>query len=451
MSATFSLSHEENILACLMENPGTFDGVAAIVNDQDFYLPEHAALFKTISWLAQRNQLFDAISVTHVLEKHGRLEAMGGPLFIARINSNGSNSPANVERYASEVRSMSVARKLLAACERIAEMIEQPTLGDTVETILDRAESAILSIKDLQAKSSEMGPRAIRDVMRDCLSVLDRRVVGGQTMGLDTGFAELNEVLLGLHPKTLNIIAAVPGMGKTTFAMNLLENAIKAKSVQGAVVVFSMEMGDTDIAERMISSVGGVHQHKMRSNDMDDMDWGRVGRSVGEISEWPVYIDETPGMNIMEMRSRLRRIARKHDGKIGAVMVDYLQLMRAVERQPDRQREVAEIAVGLKSLSKEFDCPVLALSQLSREIAKRVNKRPLMTDLRESGYIEQAADVILFIYRDEKYNENTKDKGLAEIIVAKQRKGEADRKIMLRFDGSRSRFLDCLPGGYAHV
>lgn len=447
-SALYSLTFEVDILAVLMDSPDSFDVVSEVITADDFFLPTHAAVFRAIAWLARHSQPYDAVSVTHLLSKHGKIEHIGGEEFIGHLVANGSASLANVQAKARELRALSVGRSLISACNQIKEMVETPTQGTSIESVLDRAESIVLSIKDGLARDSLMGPRHLKDIMTDTLAILDSRASGGMAMGLDTGFTELNQVLTGLHKKNLIIVAAVPGMGKTTFAMNMVENAIKAGTMDGAATIFSMEMGDTDIAERMMSSVGGVSQHKMRVNDMSDFEWAGITRAVTAMRGWPVYVDETPSLNLMEMRTRLRRIARKHDGKIGVVMVDYLQLMRSVEKQPDRQREVAEIAVGLKSLSKEFDCPVIALSQLNRKIGDRPNKRPVMSDLRESGYIEQAADVILFIYRDEKYNLDSKDKGLAEIIIGKQRKGEADRKVLLAFDGAKSRFMNHIDGGH---
>lgn len=446
-NALYSLTFEVDVLAVLMEVADSFEYVSELLTADDFYLPTHAVIFRAVAWLAKKGEQHDAASVAHFMAKHGKLDFIGGEAFIGSIIANGSRSTANTVAKAKEIRALSVGRSLINACNTIREMVENPTADTNIETLLDRAESAVLSIKDGLARDSAMGPRPIKDIFADTVDILDNRSKGA--MGLDTGFIELNQVLTGLHKKNLIIVAAVPGMGKTTFAMNMVENAILANSMEGAAVIFSMEMGDTDIAERMIASVGGVNQHKMRTSDMDGRDWILVTNAVNDMRGWPMYIDETPSLNIMEARTRLRRIARNHGGKIGVVLVDYLQLMRSVEKQPDRQREVAEIAVGLKSLSKEFDCPVIALSQLNRKIGDRPNKRPVMSDLRESGYIEQAADVILFIYRDEKYNLESKDKGLAEIIIGKQRKGEADRKVVLAFDGAKSRFLNHV-GGY-HV
>lgn len=446
-NALYSLTFEVDVLAVLMEVADSFESVSELLTADDFYLPTHAVIFRAVAWLAKKGEQHDAASVAHFMAKHGKLDFIGGEAFIGSIIANGSRSTANTVAKAKEIRALSVGRSLINACNTIREMVENPTADTNIETLLDRAESAVLSIKDGLARDSAMGPRPIKDIFADTVDILDSRSKGA--MGLDTGFIELNHVLTGLHKKNLVIVAAVPGMGKTTFAMNMVENAILANSMEGAAVIFSMEMGDTDIAERMIASVGGVNQHKMRTSDMEGRDWTLVTNAVNDMRGWPMYIDETPSLNIMEARTRLRRIARNHGGKIGVVLVDYLQLMRSVEKQPDRQREVAEIAVGLKSLSKEFDCPVIALSQLNRKIGDRPNKRPVMSDLRESGYIEQAADVILFIYRDEKYNLESKDKGLAEIIIGKQRKGEADRKVVLAFDGAKSRFLNHV-GGY-HV
>lgn len=450
-SALYSQTFEVDVLASLMQSSDSFDLVAEVITADDFFMPTHAVIFRAVAWLAKHNQHYDAASVSHMLAKHGKLESIGGEACIGQICSNGSWSRTNMQAKAKEIRALSVGRSLINACNRIREMVESPKQGVSIEAVLDSAESAVLSIKDGLARDSAMGPRPIKDILTDTLAILDSRSCGGVAMGLDTGFVELNQVLTGLHKKNLIIVAAVPGMGKTTFAMNMVENAIKAGTMDGAAAIFSMEMGDTDITERMLASVGGVNQHKMRVNDIGDGEWAGITKAVSMMRDWPVYVDETPSLNLMEMRTRLRRIARKHDGKIGVVLVDYLQLMRSVEKQQDRQREVAEIAVGLKSLSKEFDCPVIALSQLNRKIGDRPNKRPVMSDLRESGYIEQAADVILFIYRDEKYNLESKDKGMAEIIIGKQRKGEADRKVILAFDGSRSRFVNHITGVGCYV
>jgi len=321
-------------------------------------------------------------------------------------------------------------------------MVESPTESSTLDDTINQAESLIMSIRDGQARENEMGPKPIKDVLNRTLDILESRVHTNGETGIDTGFDNLNEIIHGLHPKTLVIVAAVPGMGKTTFAINMIENAMLKNGIDGPAVVFSMEMGDTDLAERMISSVGSVYQGNMRTSKMAEDDWKKVSAAVTKMHNWPMYIDETPTMNIMQMRAKLRRISRNHDGKVGVVLVDYLQLMQAVEKTSDRQREVAEIAVGLKSLSKEFNCPVVALSQLSRKVSDRPNKRPMMSDLRESGYIEQAADLIMFIYRDEIYNIDSKDRGLAEIIIGKQRKGKTGVKVIMRFDGGRSRFVD---------
>lgn len=441
--ALFSITLEQDVIGAILESKTAFDAVSGIVNDGDFYDLRHASLFRAVSYLSRQNQSHDALSVSHHLAKHGRLECIGGDAYIGDIvRSTHYAGESSIEARALQVRNLSSGRRLIASCQKIISMVESPTEASTLDDTINQAESLIMSIRDSQARENEMGPKPIKDVLNRTLDILESRVHTNGETGIDTGFDNLNEIIHGLHPKTLVIVAAVPGMGKTTFAINMIENAMLKNGIDGPAVVFSMEMGDTDLAERMISSVGSVYQGNMRTSKMAEDDWKKVSAAVTKMHNWPMYIDETPTMNIMQMRAKLRRISRNHNGKVGVVLVDYLQLMQAVEKTSDRQREVAEIAVGLKSLSKEFNCPVVALSQLSRKVSDRPNKRPMMSDLRESGYIEQAADLIMFIYRDEIYNIDSKDKGLAEIIIGKQRKGKTGVKVVMRFDGGRSRFVD---------
>lgn len=445
-AALFSLSLEQDIIGAIMENKIAFDTASGIINDSDFYDLRHASIFRAVAYLSKHNQPHDVLSVMHHMTKHDRLAHVGGEEYLSDITRNTAyRGESSIEARAMQVRKLSAGRKLIAACHSIIEMVEHPNEAATLEDTINIAESTIMAIRDGQARENDMGPKKIKEVLSRTVEILENRENSGGEQGMDTGFNNLNSIIHGLHAKTLVIVAAVPGMGKTTFAVNMIENAMLNNGIIGPAVMFSMEMGDTDLAERMISSVGGIYQGNMRTANMGDNDWPKLAAAVTKMREWPIYIDETPTMNIMQMRAKLRRIAKGHDGKIGVVLVDYLQLMQAVEKTTDRQREVAEIAVGLKSLSKEFDCPVVALSQLSRKVSDRPNKRPMMSDLRESGYIEQAADLILFIYRDEIYNLDSSDKGLAEIIIGKHRKGKSGVKVMMRFDGGHSRFVDDIP------
>lgn len=278
-SALYSQTFEVDVLSALMESEDCYDTVAEIITADDFFIPTHAVIFNAIAWLAKHNKPHDAACVAHFMDKHGKLEAIGGESAIGAIIATGSWSSANVAVKAREIRGLSVGRSLINACNTIREMVENPEKESSIEALLDRAESAVLSIKDGLARDSAMGPRPLKNVLLETVDILDKRSLGA--MGLDTGFVELNQILTGLHKKTLIIVAAVPGMGKTTFAMNMVENAIRANSMEGAAVIFSMEMGDTDIAERMISSVGGVNQHKMRINNMEDSDWAKMNVAIG--------------------------------------------------------------------------------------------------------------------------------------------------------------------------
>lgn len=445
-SALYSLSLEEDIIGAILENRAAYEASSGIINDSDFHDLRHASIYRAVAYLSKHNQPHDALSVMHHLAKHGRLEHVGGEEYIQRLARHvGFTGVSGVEARAYQVRNLASGRKLISACQQIIGMVQEPKESATLDDTLNKAESIILSIRDGQSKENDMGPKPLKEVLSRTVEILQNRTDNGGERGMDTGFENLNGITHGLHPKTLVIVAGVPGMGKTTFAVNMIENAMMNGGVNGPAVVFSMEMGDTDLVERMLSSVGNVYQGNMRTAKMNENDWPKLTGAISRMREWPFYIDETPGMDILQMRAKLRRISRNHEGKIGVILVDYLQLMRAVEKTTDRQREVAEIAVGLKAISKEFDCPVIALSQLSRKIADRPNKRPMMSDLRESGYIEQAADLILFIFRDEVYNLDSKDRGLAEIIIGKHRKGRSGVKVMMRFDGGHSRFVDNIP------
>lgn len=445
-SALYSISLEQDVIGAILESKTAFDTVSVIINDSDFYDMRHASLFRAVAYLSRHNQPHDALSVLHHLDKHGRLDHIGGEEFIGNIVRNTCyTTDTSVEARAAQVRKLSAGRKLISACHQIIEMVEQPRESATLDDTLNQAEAIIMSIRDGQARENDMGPKPIKEILARTVSILEGRMENGGEQGVYTGFDSLETIIHGLQPKKLIIVAAVPGMGKTTFAVNMIENAMLKNGIEGPGVIFSMEMGDTDVTERIISSVGNIYQGNMQSANMSEEDWPRLSAAITRIREWPMYIDETPSMNILQMRAKLRRISKNHGGKIGVVLVDYLQLMQAVEKTTDRQREVAEIAVGLKSLSKEFDCPVVALSQLSRKVSDRPNKRPMMSDLRESGYIEQAADLIMFIYRDEIYNLDSKDRGLAEIIIGKHRKGRSGVKVMMRFDGGHSRFVDDIP------
>lgn len=432
-----SLSREVDVLGCLMSDVENFDRVSSILSEDDFYHPQHRVIFRSIETMASERLPIDAILLIQWMTNKQIIDDIGGDSLIREIYGAATPYNVNLEAYARQIKYFSVCRALITTCNTISDTAYQHK-GAPLNEILDAAESSIYAIKDaINQKSEGTFPRLVKDVAMETATRIEARKGQKSTTGLSTGYPILNELTLGLQPKELVIIGGVPSMGKTTFAMNIVENAFKA-GVEGAGVVFSMEMGDNAIMEKMFASLGRINGHNLRKGDMEDSHWDGVTAACVQMTKWNLYLDESSGLTIPEVRARCRRLAKKH-GKLSVVMVDYLQLMKPAKKHFSREREVAEISNGLKALAKEMNCPVIALSQLSRDIGKRPNKRPVMSDLRDSGSIEQDADLIMFVYRDEKYNLESPDKGMAEIIIAKQRNGETGT-VMLNCDLARSAF-----------
>ncbi len=432
-----SLTMEQAILSGLMADSDYFDVIAEKIGESDFYSPRHAMIFRAIHDLVATSQPCDAILVAKWLEDMGLLEKAGGEAYLAQMLRDSPATTANIEAYAEQVREYSVFRQLIAVCNGIAERAMGPR-RDSAEKILDEAETKIFSIKERHGDHVATGPKSLKDVLLGSVEAINVRE-SGSGGSFPTGYAELDALIIGLHPKDLVVIAGVPGSGKTTLAVNILENMQRAKALPGPAVVFSMEMGDTELGERMISSGGMVNGMNLRTARLDASDWNSISNAVIGMKDWQVYIDETPGLSPNELRARARRIAKRHGGKMGIVLVDYLQLMKVPGFDKDRVGEIGNCSRALKALAKELHCPVVALSQLSRVVSSRPDKRPVMSDLKGSGDIEQDADVVLFVYRDEIYHPNTEAKGMAEIIVGKQRKGPLG-KVLLGFDGAYSKF-----------
>jgi replicative DNA helicase len=432
-----SLNMEVDVLGCLMSDAENFERIASKLKSDDFYSPKHKVIFDAIQKMSSDKMVIDVVCVRQWLLDNNALSDAGGDDCLNHIVVSSTPYNVNLEVYAAKVKYFAICRELIKTCNDISTSAYQHQ-GAPLNEILDAAESSIYAIKDsISQQTQSTLPRLVKTVASETLDKIHARTGCGEVTGLTTGFKALDDITLGLHPKELVIVGGVPSMGKTTFAMNIIENTFKA-GVDGAGVVFSMEMGDTSIMEKMFSSIGQVNSHNMRKGDMEQHHWNGVTVACFELSKWNLYLDDSSGLTIPEVRARCRRIAKKH-GKLSVIMVDYLQLMKPAKKHFSREREVAEISNGLKSLAKEMNCPVIALSQLSRDIGKRPNKRPVMSDLRDSGSIEQDADLIMFVYRDEKYNPDSPDKGMAEIIIAKQRNGETGH-VMLSCDLSRSAF-----------
>ena len=431
-----SIEAEQSVLGGLMLDNQAFDRVAELVVSQDFYTRTHKLIFEAMTALAEIGDPIDLITISESLEKNNQLSGIGGFAYLAEIAKN-TPSAANIDAYASIVRERAVVREMIGVANEIAEAGFNPE-GRTSHDLLDFAESKVFKIAEQRTKSSE-GPQSIHNILEKTVDKIEELYQSPQdgVTGVSTGYADLDKMTTGLQPSDLIIVAARPSMGKTTFAMNLAEHA--AMTQDKPVLIYSLEMPSEQIMMRMLASLGRINQTKVRTGQLDDDDWARLSSTMGLLMEkGKMDVDDASGLTPTDVRSRARRIARDHGG-ISMIMVDYLQLMRVPSLSDNRTLEIAEISRSLKALAKELQCPVVALSQLNRTLEQRADKRPINSDLRESGSIEQDADLIMFIYRDEVYNEDSTEKGIAEIIIGKQRNGPIG-KVRLTFQGQFSRF-----------
>lgn len=436
-----SLEAEQSVLGALMIDNSQWDNVAEILMPDDFYRNEHRQIFRMMMRLAEDTQPMDVITLGETLEKEKQLEAVGG---MSYLNDLAENTPSigNLVAYAQIVHERSVLRRLISVANDIAEKAYDPR-GLDAETILDEAERQVFQIAEERPNQGglvHVNPLVERAIQRiDDLYHSDSDITG-----VSTGFADLDDMTTGMQSGDLLIVAARPSMGKTTFAMNLVEEA--ALNQDKSVVVFSLEMPADQLITRSMASLGRIDMGRVKTGKLNEDDFPKLTKAVNLLKDRKLFIDDTPGISPTEMRSRLRRLVREH-GDVGMIMVDYLQLMKIKGFTEGRTNEISEISRSLKAIAKEFECPMIALSQLNRSLEQRPNKRPVNSDLRESGAIEQDADVILFIYRDEVYNEDSNDKGTAEIIIGKQRNGPIGT-CRLAFIGKHSRFENLAPDQY---
>ncbi|WP_404419999.1 replicative DNA helicase [Marinospirillum sp.] len=442
--APHSKEAEQSVLGGLLLDNASMDAVAELLVETDFYVKAHQLIFRVMRELNEKLSPFDPLILTNSLKELGLLEAIGGSAYLYELGRN-TPSASNIRAYAEIVRDRSVRRRLIEAANRIAEAAFHPQ-GRGTDELLNEAEQQVFKIAEERPKFG--GPQHITDIAGDVVDMLENMDVNSSGItGLTTGFSDLDEMTSGLQPADLVIVAGRPSMGKTTFAMNLVENV--AVHTGKPVLVFSMEMPSSQLMMRIVSSLGRVEQNRLRSGNLEDEDWDRITSTVRLIKDTKLYIDDTPGLSPNDMRTRTRRLAREQDSNPALIMVDYLQLMRVPGNSENRTNEISEISRSLKALAKEFSCPVVALSQLNRGLEQRTNKRPIMSDLRESGAIEQDADVIAFVYRDEVYNpDNPENKGLAEIIIGKQRNGPVG-SVHLLFTGQFTRFENLAPESLA--
>jgi len=441
--APHSVEAEQSVLGGLMLDNNAWDKIVDVVTEEDFYRRDHRLIFRAVAALAARTEPFDVITLSEWLNTQGLLDDAGGLAYLGTLAKD-TPSAANISAYAAIVRERSVLRQLISVGNDISSSAYQ-TEGRSTEELLDNAERQVFQIAEQGARGKQ-GFVAIKDLLVKAVDRIDTLFQQDNPItGVPTGWNDFDEMTSGLQRGDMVIVAGRPSMGKTTFAMNIAEHAAIKSRLPTAV--FSMEMPGESLAMRMLSSLGRIDQHRVRTGKLEDDDWPRLTSAVGLLAEAPMFIDDTPALSPNELRARVRRLAREH-GELGLIVIDYLQLMQVHGSSENRTNEISEISRSLKALAKEMDVPVVALSQLNRSLEQRPNKRPVMSDLRESGAIEQDADLIVFIYRDEVYNEDSDNKGTAEIIIGKQRNGPIGT-TRLTFLGQFTRFENFIHDVYS--
>jgi len=440
-SPPFSLEAERSVLGGLMLDNEAWIQVADRISDVDFYRRDHRLIFQAIKALAEDSKPCDVVTLSEWLEQNGELDSAGGLAYLGELAKN-TPSAAHIATYADIVRERSVLRQLIGVGVKISESAFNSE-GRPSSDLLDNAEKLVFEIAE-QGSHARGGFRPVKDLLSEVVDRIDLLFQSDSSItGVATGFKDVDELTSGLQPGDLVIIAGRPSMGKTAMAMNIVEHAAIGEGLSTAV--FSMEMPAEQLAMRMMSSLGRIDQHRVRTGKLHDEDWPRLTSAVGMLSEARLFIDDTPALTPTEVRARARRVAREHG--LDLIVLDYLQLMQVAGNKENRATEISEVSRSLKALAKELRVPVVALSQLNRAVEQREDKRPRMSDLRESGSIEQDADVIMFIYRDEVYNEDSPEKGKAEINVAKQRNGPIGTRT-LAFLGKYTRFENFIGDQY---
>jgi len=433
-----SLEAEQSVLGGLMLSATAWDQIADVVSEVDFYREDHRLIFQAINDLHECSQPCDAVTVTEWFESHGKIDQVDGGNYISQL-ANNTPSAANVAAYANIVREKSILRSLIDAGSEITSSAFS-TDGRKSQTLLEEAERLVFAIADKGSRRGS-GFVSVQETLKEAMAKIEElNAFEGDITGIPTGYQDFDRLTAGLQPSDLIIVAGRPAMGKTSFAMNIAEHA--AIKHGKSVAVFSMEMASLQLVMRLFSSLGQIEQNRIRTGTLDDLDWPKLTSAMNLLHKSKIFIDDTPALSPAELRARARRLKREHD--IDLIIVDYLQLMAVPDTRENRATEIAEISRSLKAIAKELNVPVVALSQLNRALEQRPNKRPLMADLRESGSIEQDADLIVFIYRDEVYNPETSEKGKAEIIIGKHRNGSTGT-IQLAFQGPWLRFVNLAP------
>jgi replicative DNA helicase len=441
-----SVEAEQSLIGGILLDNAAWDRISDQISEGDFYRDEHRRIFRHLAKLLEQGKPADVVTVFESIDKSGDSQHVGGLAYLGEI-ANNTPSAANIKRYAEIVHERAILRKLVTVGDEIAGSALSPS-GREANLILDEAESKILAIRD-EGSRQATGFIPIQPVLGqlvDRIQELYDRDSPASVTGVPTGLIDLDAMTSGLQPTDMIVVAGRPGMGKTTFALNVAEAV--ALEAQLPVAIFSMEMPATQLAMRFISSVGRLNQHKLKTGQLSDDEWQKLSYALGRLHEAPIFIDETPGLNPIDLRARARRLHRQCGGKLGLIVIDYLQLMTSHKESDNRAAELSEISRSVKSLAKELHVPIFALSQLNRSLEQRPNKRPVMSDLRESGAIEQDADIIMFVYRDEIYNPDTEDKGVGELIIGKHRNGPTGM-VRMTFLGEYTRFENYTqPSGY---
>ena len=428
-----SVEAEQSVLGGLMLNQEAWDKIVGRVSTEDFYRTAHQIIFDVMGGLANASEPLDVVTISEALHRRSLAEKAGGNAYLAEVLES-TPSAANIVAYADIVRERSTRRQLIRAANSISDAAYAQD-GRTSTDLLDEAENLVFGLSD--AKMQDSGPTLVAPVIATVVDRIDHRYTHRDAhTGVSSGFHDLDRLTTGFQPSDLIIVAARPSMGKTALMMNIAENAVTGGN--GAVLIFSLEQSSIQLVTRMISSIGRIDANRLRTGDLSADDWPRFTEAVQHLHGHQLYIDDTPALTPNDVRARARRTKREAGG-LAMIMVDYLQLMRSPRRYESPVHEVSEISRGLKAIAREMDVPVVCCSQLNRAVERRDNKRPFMSDLRDSGAIEQDADVIAFIYRDEVYNPDTEDKGIAEIIVGKQRNGPTGT-IRLSFEGRLTKF-----------
>jgi len=437
-----SIEAEQALIGGLMLNAQAWDKIADVVVGDDFYRKDHRLIFAAIANLIESGSPCDVVTVSEHLDSRGELEQSGGLAYLATL-ANETAGAANARAYAKILRERSTLRALINAGNEISGNAFASD-GRTASQILDDAERMVFEIAEKGSRGKK-GFKSLKQILPEAVDRIDMlHQSEGNITGISTGYNEFDKLTAGLQSGELVIVAGRPSMGKTTLALNIAENAAIGSNVPTAI--YSMEMPSQQLALRMISSLGRVDQTHLRTGNFPDEDWSRINTAVQLMSEAPIFIDDTPSLSPTEIRARARRLHREHG--LGLIVIDYLQLMQVEGSKENRATEISEISRSLKALAKELEIPVIALSQLNRSVEQRTDKRPVMSDLRESGAIEQDADLIIFIYREEVYNQDTPRKGIADIAIAKQRNGPIG-DFPLTFVGRYTKFENWVPDAYA--